>query len=180
MEVEVQPLDMARIVTEARQRLTPIIKDRRAKITLPVASAWPPAIGYAPWIEEVWVNYLSNALKYGGRPPCVELGGAVQGNGMVRYWIRDNGLGLSPEEQARLFKPFTRLRQVRAGGHGLGLSIVQSIVEKLGGQVGIESEIGRGSIFSFTLPGMNDYSRLNECSEQADNLSPVRLRVRDT
>ena len=71
---------------------------------------------------------------------------------MIRFWVRDNGLGLTPDEQARLFTPFTRLDQVRAKGHGLGLSIVRRIVEKLGGQVGVESTVGQGSIFSFTLP----------------------------
>jgi signal transduction histidine kinase len=73
---------------------------------------------------------------------------------MVRFWVRDNGPGLAPEEQAQLFTPFTRLGQVRAKGHGLGLSIARRIVEKLDGQVGVESEVGRGSTFSFTLPGV--------------------------
>jgi signal transduction histidine kinase len=71
---------------------------------------------------------------------------------MVCFWVRDNGAGLTAEEQSRLFTPFARLDQVRAKGHGLGLSIVRRIVEKLGGQVGVESEVGRGSVFSFTLP----------------------------
>ncbi len=113
------------------------------------------ALGYGPWVEEVWANYLSNAIQYGGRPPRVELGATEQADGMVRFWVRDNGPGLTPEEQARLFTPFTRLDQVRAKGHGLGLSIVRRIVEKLGGQVGVESEVGRGSVFTFTLPGMD-------------------------
>jgi signal transduction histidine kinase len=69
--------------------------------------------------------------------------------------VRDNGPGLTPEEQARLFTPFTRLEQVRAKGHGLGLSIVRRIVEKLGGQVGVESEVGQSSTFSFTLPAVD-------------------------
>ena len=72
---------------------------------------------------------------------------------MVRFWVRDNGPGITPEDQARLFVPFTRLGQARVGGHGLGLSIVRRIVEKLGGQVGVESQVGQGSVFSFTLPG---------------------------
>jgi len=103
-------------------------------------------------VEEVWVNYLSNALKYGGQPPRVELG-AEQKDEMVKFWMRDNGNGIAPEEQARLFTLFTRL-EVRAKGHGLGLSIVQRIVEKLGGQVGVESDgvPGHGSLFCFTLP----------------------------
>ena len=99
----------------------------------------------------LWVSYLSNAIKYGGQPPRVELGATVQADGMVRFWVRDDGPGLTPEEQARLFIPFTRLDQVRAKGHGLGLSIARRIVEKLDGQVGVESEVGQGSVFSFTL-----------------------------
>ena len=71
---------------------------------------------------------------------------------MIRFWVRDNGPGLTPEEQARLFAPFERLHRGRAEGHGLGLSIVRRIVEKLGGQAGVESEPGQGSLFFFTLP----------------------------
>ena len=152
--VEVSRLDMAHIVAETRQRLEPLIRDYQPEITLP--DSWPVASGYTPWIEEVWVNYISNALKYGGKPARVELGAETQQNGLVRFWVRDNGTGLSPEEQAQLFTPFMRLGQVQVEGHGLGLSIVQRIVEKLGGQAGVESEAGVGSVFSFTLPAAVD------------------------
>jgi two-component system sensor histidine kinase/response regulator len=72
----------------------------------------------------------------------------------IRFWVRDNGPGLSPEQQASLFKPFTRLHQRRAKGNGLGLSIARQIVERLGGQVGVESDgvLGQGSVFCFDLP----------------------------
>jgi two-component system sensor histidine kinase/response regulator len=76
----------------------------------------------------------------------------VQDDGFVRFWVSDRGPGISPEDQTRLFTPFTQLEQVRVTGHGLGLSIVRRIVEKLGGEAGVESEVGQGSIFSFTLP----------------------------
>jgi signal transduction histidine kinase len=82
------------------------------------------------------------------------LGVEVEPDGMLRFWTRDNGPGILPEDQARLFTPFTRLDQVKVKGHGLGLSIVRRIVEKLGGQVGVESQVGQGSLFSFTLPGV--------------------------
>jgi PAS domain S-box-containing protein len=150
-EVEMGPLDMAAIMTEVQQRLAGMIEEHHAEVTLP--DTWPEALGYGPWVEEVWVNYLDNAIKYGGRPPRVELGGTEQPDGLRRFWVRDNGHGLTPEEQSRLFTPFTRLEQVRVKGHGLGLSIVRRIVEKLGGEVGVESEEGKGSVFSFTLPG---------------------------
>jgi PAS domain S-box-containing protein len=172
MEIETRPLDMAGIVAETQERLAYMIRECGADIILP--DAWPAAWGYGPWIEEVWVNYLSNAIKYGGQPPRVELGatvadgsdktapalpetpcstnGAAKEHGIICFWIRDNGAGLTPEEQARLFTPLTQLAHVRATGHGLGLSIVRRIVEKLGGQVGVASKAGHGSVFTFTLP----------------------------
>jgi K+-sensing histidine kinase KdpD len=149
-EAELGPLDMAGIVDEVQRRLAYMIETHQAEIILP--QSWPVALGYGPWVEEMWVNYLSNAIKYGGRPPRVELGATVQADGQVCFWVRDNGPGLTPEEQARLFTPFTRLDQVRAKGHGLGLSIARHIAEKLGGQVKVESQVGQGSVFSFTLP----------------------------
>jgi signal transduction histidine kinase len=151
-EVEPEPLDMAQVVSDALERLAHEVEQRQAEIALP--KRWPVASGYAPWITEVWLNYISNGLKYGGDPPCLELGAAKQGDGYVRFWVRDNGPGLTPEEQANLFTPFTRLDAVRAEGHGLGLSIVRRIMEKLGGAVGIESQgvPDQGSEFFFTLP----------------------------
>lgn len=153
MEVEVGPLDMASIVIEAQRRLTVMIEKHRAEITLP--DAWPVSLGYGPWVEEVWVNYLSNAIKYGGRPPRAELGAAEQADGFVRFWVHDNGPGIPLAEQPRLFSRFSQLGQDRTKGHGLGLSIVRRIVEKLGGHVGVESEIDQGSTFFFSLPGVD-------------------------
>ena len=158
-ELKVRPLYMDSVVKEAKQRLSFMIEQYDAQIVAP--DTWPVAMGYAPWVEEVWANYISNALKYGGQPPRVELGAteitatggsAADGPGWVRFWVRDNGGGLSPEEQARLFVPFTQIHQVRAQGHGLGLSIVHRIVQKLGGEVGVESQVGQGSEFFFVLP----------------------------
>ncbi|RMF02810.1 MAG: response regulator [Chloroflexi bacterium] len=152
-EVTVKPVNMSRIVAKAQQRLAHLISDKQAKIHFP--AAWPAAYGYEPWIEEVWVNYLSNGIKYGGCPPHLQLGATERSDGMVRFWVRDNGDGISAEKQARLFAPFNRLDEVQIRGQGLGLSVVGRIVEKLGGQVGVESENipGQGSTFYFTLPG---------------------------
>ena len=149
-EAEVYPLDMAEIVAQTQHRLSLMIEEYESDIIEP--EKWPTAIGYGPWIEEVWANYLSNGLKYGGRPPRLELGYTPQPQGKIRFWVKDNGAGLTPEEQSELFTEFTRLSESPVEGHGLGLSIVQRIVEKLGGQVGVESEVGEGSLFYFTLP----------------------------
>ncbi|HEX6385420.1 MAG TPA: ATP-binding protein [Anaerolineae bacterium] len=150
-QVDMQPLDMAAIVAEAQTRLRYLIDEYEAEIILP--GAWPTALGHGPWIEEVWTNYLSNGIKYGGRPPRLELGASEQAAGMVRFWVTDNGPGIAVEDRSRLFAPFTQLSQVRAEGHGLGLSIVHRIIQKCEGQVGVDSEVGAGSTFWFTLPG---------------------------
>ena len=72
MEIPVTPLDMDYIVTEARQRLAHL--NRQYGVTVSVPEAWPEVVGYAPWVEEIWVNYLSNGMKYGGHPPKLKLG----------------------------------------------------------------------------------------------------------
>jgi signal transduction histidine kinase len=141
---------MAEVVANVRARLSYMIKEKQAQLILP--EVWPDAFGYGPWIEEVWANFLSNALKYGGCPPRVELGASARSDGMLRFWTRDNGPGIRPEARTRLFIRSNQISPIKNLGHGLGLSIVCNIVEKLGGQVGVESEVGKGSLFFFTLP----------------------------
>lgn len=119
--------------------------------TIKVVGELPACCGHEPWIEQVWVNYLTNAIKYGGTQPRIECGGRID-DGVGRFWVRDHGPGILPEEQDRLFTEFTRLNQVKVGGHGLGLSVVRRIVEALGGSVGVESAKGGGAEFWFTLP----------------------------
>jgi signal transduction histidine kinase len=152
-EVTPVPLDMAAVVQDATSRLVGMIESTEAEITMPLH--WLQAMGYGPWVEEIWMNYISNAIKYGGTPPRVELG-ATPEDGQVRFWVRDNGPGLTPAQQRQLFSEFTRLGTTRIQGHGLGLSIVQRIVDKLGGRAGVESAPGQGSTFSFTLPAVEE------------------------
>lgn len=148
--ISLTPLDMGCILQETQQRLDLLIQQSGAEFVLP--SRWPVAQGYAPWVEEVWANYISNAIKYGGDPPRLEFGADPLPDEMIRFWVRDNGRGVAAEDRARLFAPFERLNHIDVEGHGLGLSIVRRIVKKLGGAVGVESEIGLGSTFFFTLP----------------------------
>ena len=71
---------------------------------------------------------------------------------MIRFWVKDNGPGLDAASQQSMFVPFTRVTKVSATSHGLGLSIVRRIMEKLGGTVGVESQLGAGALFWFELP----------------------------
>lgn len=146
-------LPMEAIVQDAMERLQNVFGPAAAEMERP--AHWHPAYGHAPWVTEIWANYLSNAVKYGGQPPRIQLGSEeVAGGRITRFWVQDNGPGLTPEQQARLFVPFSRVTQSRAKGHGLGLSIVRRIAEKLGGRAGVESEPGVGSRFWFELPAV--------------------------
>ncbi len=152
-EVRVNELDTGRIISEVMKRLRYQIRETKAKINLP--DSWPVAMGYAPWIEEVWLNYMSNALKYSGNeniPPILHLSATRESNGMIRFWLADNGPGISEMDQKRLFKPHTRLTSQKIRGEGLGLSICWRIINKCGGDVGVDSTEGAGSCFWFTLP----------------------------
>ncbi|GJM42887.1 MAG: hypothetical protein DHS20C20_31690 [Ardenticatenaceae bacterium] len=161
MEVPIAPLDMALIVDEARQRLAHLNRQHGVHVELP--EKWPVAVGYAPWIEEIWVNYVSNGIKYGGHPPKLTLGATPVADNMIKFWIKDNGIGISPEAREKLFIPFTQLNLRHDSGYGLGLSIVQRIVNRLGGEVGAESAPSGGGMFWFTLPAATDenVSQLN-------------------
>ena len=149
-DVVLGPLDMPTILIQAQQRLADRL-ERTGAVTSQNSGTWPQAMGYGPWVEEVWVNLLSNGMKYGGTPPMLKIG-ATQVGDHIRFWVSDSGQGISEDDQQKLFVPFSRLHQVRATGLGLGLSIVQRITSRLGGTVGVESRPGEGSTFYFTLP----------------------------
>jgi signal transduction histidine kinase len=142
--------DMTDIVESAKQRLMGLIAEHHPIMRFP--ETWPVAMGHGPWVEEIWLNLLSNAIIYGGENPEIELGAEEQADDMIRFWVRDHGPGLAPKEQARLFQPFDDITQVKLEGNGLGLSITRRIVEKLNGHIGVESEVGEGCLFFFKLP----------------------------
>lgn len=159
-----QPVDTASLLQQVlHTRLAHMVTDYDAQIELP--DTWPAVYSYAAWLEEVWANYLSNALKYGGTPPHVRLGANhLASQQIVQFWVEDNGQGLNEIEQQSLFIPFTRLNAHHCEGHGLGLAIVKQIVEKLGGEVGVESTLGVGTRFYFNLP-------IYESAEAAESLA---------
>jgi signal transduction histidine kinase len=158
-----RPLDTVHVVAiapviEATMRRLYHVLERRL-ITFQIDPDLPSALGHDVWIEEVFANLFSNAIKYIGAEnpaPLIRLSARRLGY-RVRYEVRDNGIGISAEDQAQLFKSFNRLNDLtRIEGTGLGLAIVQRIVARLGGEVGVESEPGHGSTFWFTLPAAKD------------------------
>lgn len=148
-EVALQPVEMEKVVEKALARLSYQLEQKGAQVHVE-AHTWPTAVGYAPWLVEVWVNYLTNAIKYGGKPPHIDIGAIIQEQEAV-FWVQDNGAGLGAEQQEQLFQKFSRLHE-GIEGDGLGLTIVARIIHRLHGRVGLKSEYGRGSRFYFVLP----------------------------
>jgi two-component system, sensor histidine kinase and response regulator len=147
--VTIKPLPMDRIIARVLQDLDLQIGQSSAEISVP--SEWPLARGYAPWVERIWFNYISNGIKYAGDPPRLALGADLDDEGMVRFWIRDNGPGLSDAAIAKVFQPFVRGQSNREG-FGIGLAIVHRIVNRLGGMIGARNLEHGGCEFSFALP----------------------------
>lgn len=149
-EIQPQPVDMSAIVRVAIGRVKPMAAQYNAEIS--IETPLPMVLGIAGWLEEVWFNYLSNAMKYGGIPPRITIGATDEGD-RICFWVRDNGIGIAPEDFPRLFSQFNRLGKSDVEGHGIGLSIVKTIVEKLNGSVGVESRgiAGEGTTFTFSL-----------------------------
>jgi signal transduction histidine kinase len=143
--------DMNASLREGLERCEAAFREHGATCAPP--PGLPPAVGHAPWISHVWTNFLSNAAKYGGPSAQISIGFRSQPEtGRVRYWVKDCGDGIPHELQSALFVPFSRINSERVEGHGLGLSIVQRIVGRLGGTVGVESAPGQGALFWFELP----------------------------
>ncbi len=150
-DVSLVPVDTAQLVSQAQRRLTTLITQRQATIILP--DEWHVALGYAPWVEEIWENLLSNAIKYGGTPPVITLSSTLE-NGYVWFWVSDNGRGLSPDVCETIFDEHHQ--QKTRTGHGLGLSIVRRIAEKHGGRVRAKNKPApeSGCMFGFSLPAV--------------------------
>ena len=148
-KISLAPVDTRHTANEAYTRLQLLIEEQQAQIQM--GDHWPSVLGYEQWIEEIWTNYLSNALKYGGAKPRIEMGAAALANGMVKCWVKDSGPGLNAEQQDEIFDKFVRFDAQSNEGHGFGLSIVKRITQRLNGDVGYEPAPGGGSIFWFTL-----------------------------
>jgi len=144
-------INVRELAEEACQRLEHVATQYAA--TIEFVGTWHDAMGYSQWIEEVWVNYISNAIKYGGTPPHIQIGCTPINDETIKYWVRDHGIPIVLSRRPELFIQFSRLDpRSSEEGHGLGLSIVKRIIQRLHGDVGYEEADGDGSVFWFTLP----------------------------
>jgi signal transduction histidine kinase len=150
VELKREPVDLALLVRTLAARLADDLPDASPPLEVD-APAGLPGLGDPLRLEQVLINLLSNAAKYGqGRPIHLTLTAV---DGVARIVVRDQGIGISPEEQRRIFQPFERTASAATyGGLGLGLWIVQEIVTRMEGCIGVSSQPGRGATFIVEIP----------------------------
>lgn len=143
--VTMETIQMGEVVTETLQRLEYRIQNQG--VVVDPSISWPEVTGVRSWLEVIWSNFLTNALRHGG--PKIKLGWE-RGEIGHKFWISDNGMGVPASSQAKLFQPFETLHQPDSA-RGLGLSIVRRLVELQGGQCGYETA-PEANCFFFKLP----------------------------
>jgi PAS domain S-box-containing protein len=124
------------------------------KPQIQIKGTLPKVLGNEALLTQCVSNLLSNGAKFvsPGTTPCLEISAEVMGESMIRVWFKDNGIGIAPEDHERIFRLFERIHPATAyDGTGIGLTIVRKAIERMGAQVGFESELGKGSQFWIQL-----------------------------
>jgi signal transduction histidine kinase len=166
-DLAVQETDPNAVIVEIQQMMETALGERHARIVVP--RTLPRIVCDKTWVTEVFRNLITNALKYNDKAErLVEIGFLESVNtkdGLERnvFYVKDNGLGIDPEFHQEIFRIFKRLQNASDGpetGTGVGLTFVKKIVERHGGGIWLESELGEGTVFYFNLNrGRNESAR---------------------
>ncbi len=148
-----QPIGLRDLVLGQRESLSHQLAESQA--TVSVQDDLPDLVSDKLAIEQVFGNLLENASKYlqPGRPGKISIGGKKIGS-FVRYEIADNGRGIDKKDFERIFELFRRSGEQDKPGEGIGLAHVRNLVRRLGGNVAVASELGKGTTFTVTLPAV--------------------------
>jgi PAS domain S-box-containing protein len=148
--IEMAKVDIDSIIQEAIKRNSDLIRENKAEIR--ISENIDNLVSYGPWIEEVFYNLISNAVKYGGNPPVIEIICERLNDKCVKYGVKDNGAGISDENKSFILLEQSDMKEKIVKGHGIGLPMVAKIIQKLGGILEINNHPEGGTCFCFTLP----------------------------
>lgn len=145
--LELGPVNLEATIESALSQLQKDIQDKHARVERG-SGPWPNVLAHEATLVQVLLNLLSNSLKFipPNVRPVIRLRTEEQAE-FVRLWVEDNGIGIAPDHQEQIFRLFARLRGDQYPGTGIGLAIVRKGVERLGGQVGVDSAPNAGSRF---------------------------------
>ncbi len=154
MRLDVASIDLRALVDELHETMEPLVREKGLTLEEAMPADLPLVEADRAKLRRVLVNLISNAIKFTGRGGEISVR-AVREDGEVRVAVSDTGVGIAPEDVARLFDKYEQARSRATRGEkgtGLGLYITKQLVELHGGEIKVESELGKGSTFSFTLP----------------------------
>ncbi len=152
VRLDLQPTAPADLIGEAVERFESQARDAGVSLKGNVPFGMAPVLADRERIAHVFDNLINNALVHTGSGGSIELS-AFASDAMVGFVIRDTGAGIASEHLSRLFEKFYRVPSPRVrGGAGLGLAIAREVVSAHGGQITVESQVGKGTTFTFTLP----------------------------
>jgi len=141
------------LIREALKDVEPAAMGRQQKLENKAIDGLPFIWVDPDMIHRVFINLLENAIKYTPTGGLIEIGAQVGNADMIKFWVSDNGPGISAEDRDRIFEKFTRLRGTNgSSGNGVGLAFCKLAVKGHGGQIWVESELGKGTTFCLTLP----------------------------
>ena len=150
-EKAVKPVDLNAVIDSVRRNLQVAIDESGAQIR---ADRLPSLCVYEGHFVSLFQNLIGNAIKYrSDRPPEIRISFEETAEEM-RFAIEDNGIGIAPEYYDKIFSAFKRLHGRKIPGTGIGLAICQRVLERYGGRSWVESEVGKGTAFIFTLPNV--------------------------
>jgi signal transduction histidine kinase len=165
MRLDLSSIDLRSLVNELRETMEPLAREKGIALEDHIPANLPAIRADRTKLRRIVVNLLSNALKFTGKGGTVEIRAAPEDEGLIRISISDTGVGIAREDVERLFDKYEQARSRATRGEkgtGLGLYITKQLVELHGGEIKVDSEIGKGSTFSFTLPEAAGSATLQE------------------
>jgi signal transduction histidine kinase len=163
LRLDYKAVDVAEVVDDVVKSTKRQIEDKKQTISVAMSEGLPKVWADRTRVGQVLVNLVSNAQKYTQEGGNIIVHAEKSANTwdpqgvaeVVHIWVEDNGIGISPEDQKKIFTPFFRSEDDQARkspGTGLGLNITRNLIEMQGGRIWFESEFRKGTIFHFTVP----------------------------